>query len=120
MTQFTTALMSLLPLAGAVALTVQGVRRMSRPGGRPPSAPSAPPPRPIEPEAVAPGPMRRPRPDGACRDCGTAVPQREPLCAVCERKAASAGENLWTTVLHWLVFLVTMTAIILTGWLVSP
>jgi hypothetical protein len=117
MTQFSTALVSLLPVAGAVALTVHGLRRRMRADPRPPSAS---PPRPIEAPPATPRQARAPRPDGNCHACGTSVPPRTALCAVCERTEAGAGNSLRATALHWLVFVAAMTAIIGAGWLVSP
>jgi hypothetical protein len=111
------ALASLLPVAGAVALTVQGFRRRKRAEPRPRTAT---PPRPIEPTEPAPRERRAPRPDGLCQSCGTSVPPRAALCAVCARQEAGAGNSPRTTALHWLFFLLTMTAIIGAGWLVSP
>jgi len=116
MTQVTTALVSLIPIAGAVALTVQGLRRMKR--SRPLPA-SAAPPRPKEPAA----PVSRPRqsqPDTLCAGCGTAVPAQRTRCAICERVHEGQEFSLRTMAVHWLVFLAVMTAIIGAGWLLSP
>jgi hypothetical protein len=116
MTQVTTALASLLPVAGAVALTVQGLRRMRRSQSRP--APAAPP-QPREPVAPAPRPRQTPQ-DGLCTSCGTAIPARRTRCAACERAEAGQEFSLGTMAAHWLVFLAVMTAIIGAGWLLSP
>ena len=116
MPQVTTALASLLPVAGAVALTVQGLRRMRR--SAPVSAPAEPP---RAKEPVAPAPRRRQSlPDGLCAGCGTAIPARTSLCTACAR--AAAGQEFSPLVMagHWLVFLAVMTAIIGAGWLLSP
>jgi hypothetical protein len=116
MTQVTTALASLLPVAGAVVLTVQGLRRMTR--ARDPAAPAAPP-QAKEPVAAVPG-RRKPLPDGVCTSCGTAVPPRKALCTACERKEAGMEFSLRTMAAHWIVFIAVMTAIIGIGWLASP
>lgn len=117
MTQFPMALASLLPVAGAVALTVQGLRRMA---ARDRSAPAAPPPQAKEPPPPPTKTSRRPPPDGTCRTCGTSIPGRNTRCASCERAEAGTTNSGWTTLAHWLVFLAVMTAIIGAGWLVSP
>ena len=115
------ALGSLLPLAGAIALTIQGLRRILSRRTRD-SLPSGPPPQPIE----VPDPTRRVRtpkaavPDGFCADCGTSVPGGRTVCAACERRAAGAANAPTTTALHWLVFLVVMSAIIGAGAYLSP
>ncbi len=117
MPQVSTALMSLLPLAGAVALTVQGLRRLARPRD---AAASRPVPQPIEPPAPPLRPRRQSAADGTCTGCGTSVPARASLCATCERKAAGQENSTATTLLHWLVFIAAMSAVIGTGWLLSP
>jgi hypothetical protein len=115
------ALGSLLPLAGAVALTIQGLRRiLSRRTGD--SLPPAPPLQPIE----VPDPTRRassPKkavPDGTCTACGTSVPGGQTVCAACDRRAAGAANSAANTAVHWLVFLAVMSAIIGAGALLSP
>lgn len=115
----TSALAGLVPLIGAVALTIQGTRRLlSKPrDGRP--SPAAVP-QPIE---VAPPPKaapRRPRarPDGVCPDCGTTIPAHESICAACERKAGSPGVTR-ALLLNWLVFTLMMGAIFGGGWILS-
>jgi hypothetical protein len=116
MTQVTTALASLLPVAGAVALTVQGLRRMKR--ARVSTAPATPP---QAKEPVVPVRARRQHlPDGVCADCGTAVPPRRARCTACERRAAGMEFSVWTMAAHWLVFVAVMSAIIGIGWLASP
>jgi hypothetical protein len=117
MTQVSTALASLLPVAGAVALTVQGVRRMSR--ARDQTSPAMPP-QPKVPSAAAMAPRRQPPPDGVCAGCGTAIPARAARCAICERAQAGQGNSLWSTALHWLVFVLVMSAIMGIGWLITP
>jgi hypothetical protein len=115
MAQVATALASLLPVAGAVALTVQGVRRMRRARAEP----ARPAPRPIEPRIPEPA-RAAPRPDGQCIGCGTAIPARRTHCALCEREAAGQEFPVSTMLGHWLVFLAVMTVIIGGGWLLSP
>lgn len=116
----TSALARLLPLAGAAALTVHGARGLpaDRDTGR--TSPTVPP-RPIEvPDPDRPQPRRKKvLPDAACERCGTSIPGRERLCTPCERQINGAGNTAAATALHWLVFLVTMTAIIGGGWLLS-
>jgi hypothetical protein len=117
----TTALSSLLPLAGAVALTVQGVRRLHARR----SADSGPRPLPPQPKEIPEPEKRIPRarktvPDGTCAECGTSVPGRQTLCTPCERRHAGAANSAATTALHWLVFLAVMSAIMGAGWLVAP
>lgn len=117
------ALSSLLPLAGAIALTFQGIRRLRARRDASRAAPTVLPPRPIE----VPGPDRpRPRPrsktplpDAACERCGTSIPGHERLCSPCERRIDGAGNSAASTALHWLVFVGTMSAIIGIGWLLS-
>ena len=116
MTQVSSALASLLPVAGAVALTVQGLRRMMRSRAEPVRAA---PPQPKEP----PAPARRHRtahPDGLCASCGTAVPARATRCAACARAESGQEFSSLTMLGHWLVFLAVMTVIIGGGWLLSP
>jgi hypothetical protein len=122
MAQLSTALMSLLPVAGAVALTVQGLRRRAARSRSAPAHMQAPiaPPRAKEPPPPPPRAGRAPQPDGACSACGTAIPARTTQCTACERAAAGADTSAWTTLAHWLVFLAVMTAIIGAGWLVAP
>lgn len=117
----TSAFASLLPLVGAAALTVQGIRRL-RAGRNAGRATLSAPPRPIEvPDPERPRPRSRTAlPDGACTCCGTSIPARETLCTACERKSESATNSAATTALHWLVFVAVMTAIIGGGWLLSP
>jgi hypothetical protein len=117
MTQVSTALVSLLTVAGALSLTVQGVRRMTK--ARDQALPAMPP-QPREPPSVAMTPRRQPPPDGVCTSCGTAIPARALRCAVCERTQAGQVDSLWTTALHWLVFVLVMSAIIGAGGLLSP
>jgi hypothetical protein len=116
MAQVATALASLLPVAGAVALTVQGIRRMRRSRAEP-ARPA--PPRPIEPRSPEPA-RGAPRPDGHCAGCGTAIPARRTHCALCEREAAGQEFPVSTMLGHWLAFLAVMTVIIGGGWLLSP
>jgi len=116
----TSALASLLPLVGAAALTVQGFRRLRATR----ESPRASRPAPLQPKEVPNPDLRPPRrkkivPDSTCHHCGTSIPGRETLCTPCERLAEGATNSSATTALHWLVFLVTMTAIIGGGWLLS-
>jgi hypothetical protein len=115
----TSALAGLVPLVGAVALTIQGTRRLlSKPRDAGP-APAAVP-QPIE---IASPPKtairhRPARPDGTCPDCGTSIPARERICAACERKSGASG-SMRALLLNWLVFAAMMGAIFGVGWLVS-
>lgn len=117
MTQTTTALMSLLPAAGAVALAVQGFRRMIKTTG----APASPaPPQPREPQAAVAPATRSAGPRGVCAGCGTEIHPRLTYCAFCEREKVDMPVSLRTTALHWLVFVAMMGATIGVGWLISP
>lgn len=113
-------LTTLLPLAGAIALTIKGVGRMSARRASQ-DQPRASPPRPQEmPYPTGRSPRQKKSvPDGSCEICGTSVPARETLCALCERKAVGPVKSSWTTALNWLVLLGTMTTIIGGGWLLS-
>jgi hypothetical protein len=117
MTQMTTALTSLLPAAGAVALAVQGIRRMTKASA---STPRAAPPQPKELPAAVPAARRSSAPDGICAGCGTDIPARMTYCAICERAGADKTGMLWTTALHWLVLMAMIAAFIGIGLLISP
>jgi predicted nucleic acid-binding Zn ribbon protein len=116
----TSALAGLIPLAGAVALTIQGTRRLVAKSREARSSPS-PVPQPIEiaPPPKAAPPHLRQRPDGICPECGTTIPARERICAACERKTSATGVNR-QLLLHWLVFALMMGAIFGAGWLIAP
>ena len=116
MPQVTSALASLLPVAGAIALTVQGARRRTRDRG----GASNPPPQPIEPPVPPVRARREAAPDGTCTGCGTSIPARRTRCATCERTIAGQGASSLATALQWLVFVAVMSAIIGAGWLLSP
>lgn len=112
-----TALASLLPLAGAVALTIfnriaTGRASTDEPRAAPPRAKEMPDP------AKRPSRSKQSMPDDTCTGCGTSIPARETLCALCARKADGAVSAGRTTALR-LVLLGTMTAIIGSGWLLS-
>ncbi|MGI1663415.1 hypothetical protein ACRDNQ_14335 [Palleronia sp. KMU-117] len=113
------ALSSLVPLAGAVALTIQGTRRLFRKPSDPRPARSVVP-QPIEvpPPMKAAARPRKERPDGTCPECGTSIPNGERVCAICERKAAATGVTR-SLLLHWLVFTVMMVVIFGGGWLLT-
>lgn len=115
MTQMTTALTSLLPAAGAVALAVTGIRRMTRA-----STPRAAPPQPKEMPAAAPPARRKPAPDVICAGCGTDIPARDTYCAICERERADKTGMLRTTALHWLILMAMIGAFVGVGLLISP
>jgi hypothetical protein len=119
MPHVTSALVSLLPLAGAVALTVQGLRRRTRATAGD-SRVASQPPQPIEPPAPPARARRAAAPDSTCAGCGTSIPARTTHCATCDRTIAGQEHSSWTTVLHWLVFIAVMSAIIGTGWFLSP
>ncbi len=117
MTQTTTALMSLLPAAGAVALAFRGFRCIIKTLG----APACPvPPQPREPQAAVAPARRSPASDGVCAGCGAEIHARLTYCAFCEREKVDDGSSLRTTALHWLVFVAMMAGTIGVGWLVSP
>ena len=117
MTEMTTALTSLLPAAGAVALAVTGIRRMTRGAA---STPRAAPPQPKEMPVAAPAGRRPAAPDGVCAGCGTDVPARETLCAICERERADKAGMMRTTALHWLILMAMIGAFVVLGVLISP
>lgn len=115
MTEMTTALTSLLPAAGAVALAVQGIRRMTKA-----STPRAAPPQPKELPAAPPAARRRPAPDVICAGCGTDIPAGMTYCAICENARADKTGMLRTTALHWLVLMAMIGAFVGIGLLISP
>lgn len=117
MSQVPSAFASLLPAAGALALTAQGFRRFMRSRGAEPSQPVM---QPKEPEAKPARARRAPLPDVACADCGTSIPAGTTLCASCARAEAGSGASMRTTALHWIIFLGILAAVIGGGWLFLP
>jgi hypothetical protein len=117
MPQITSAFASLLPVAGALALTAQGIRRMARSRDAEPSRPVMQPKEPAAPPARA---RRAPLPDTACAVCGTSIPGGTTHCAPCERAAAGPDATLGTTALHWLGLVGLLGVVIGVGWLLSP
>jgi hypothetical protein len=115
----TSALASLVPLVGAVALTIQGTRRLlskSRDTG--PARAIVPQPVEIAPPPKAAARRPRERPDGICPECGTSIPPSERICAACERKGG-ASVSRRALLLNWLVFVAMTGAIFGAGWLLS-
>jgi hypothetical protein len=112
------ALSSLLPLAGAIALTVQGIRRLARSRNAEPSLPIMQPKEPVAPPART--ARRAPLPDVACADCGTSIPAGTTRCAPCARAEAGPDATLRTTALHWLFLVGALAAVIGAGWFMSP
>jgi hypothetical protein len=115
----TSALASLVPLVGAVALTIQGTRRLlSKPRDTGPAPAAAPQPVQIAPPPKAAARRPRERPDGICPECGTSIPPSERICAACERRGGAPGS--WRALLlNWLAFAAMTGAIFGVGWLVS-
>jgi predicted nucleic acid-binding Zn ribbon protein len=122
MTQFPSALTSLLPLAGAVALTVQGIRRIAvARRTAPKGAAPQPAPRPKEPlPPPAPGrAARKPAPDHQCQGCGTTIPARDTECAFCALEKGARTDRR-ALLRHWLVFVAVMAVVFAFGWLITP
>jgi hypothetical protein len=117
MPQVTSALASLLPAAGAIALIAQGIGRKSRSRSGEPSRPIMQPKEPVAPPTRA---RRAPLPDVACAACGTSIPAGTTHCAPCARTAAGPDATLRSTALHWLFLLGSLGAVIGAGWLLSP
>jgi hypothetical protein len=117
MPQVTSALASLLPLAGAVALTAQGIRRMARARN---AAPPPPVMQPKEPPAPPARGRRAPLPDVACAACGTSIPAKTTHCASCARAAAGPDASPGATALHWLLVLAGLGLVMGAGWFLSP
>jgi predicted nucleic acid-binding Zn ribbon protein len=113
------ALSSLLPLAGAIALIYQGVARTRarRASGR---HTYTPPPQPKEIPDAAPRRHVKVVPDTTCAHCGTSIPGRDTLCAPCDRALAREPRATRATVLSWLAFAAIMGAAIGAGVLLSP
>lgn len=117
MAQVASALASLLPVAGAVALTVQGIRRRTRARTDERRRPVM---QPKEPVAPPPRARRAPPPDAACATCGTAIPGGTTRCAPCARAAAGPDATLGATLVHWLLLIGGLALVIGTGWLLTP
>jgi predicted nucleic acid-binding Zn ribbon protein len=115
-------LAGLVPAAAALGLVIQSLRNRHerrRTSGAVREKPAVP--MPIVPKAR--GPAATSAAAGStrhCRSCGTEIPQREDLCAICERKSKSDPARARTTLLHWALFLAMMTAIMGLGYLLAP
>ncbi len=59
-------------------------------------------------------------PAGHCRTCGTEIPRRADLCAICERKSQADPGQIGTTLRHWAVLLAMMIAFMVLGYAFSP
>ena len=115
-------LTGLVPAVAALALVIQSLRsrreRRRSPGTVPEKATL---PMPIESRAArTPAAAPASGPVGQCRSCGTEIPRREDLCAICERKAQADPAQVGTTLLHWAVFLAMMIAIMALGYVFAP
>lgn len=64
----------------------------------------------VEPFTPTPSPRSSPVPK-TCLDCGTEIPQRDSLCAICERAKFSDPNQTRDTILHWIFFMFVMTII---------
>lgn len=50
-----------------------------------------------------------------CAGCGTAIPLRDKLCAICERKQNIKPGALRQTLWHWVLFVGSVTLLIMIG-----
>lgn len=55
-----------------------------------------------------------------CPGCGTEIPRREMVCAICERAGKVDPSRTRTTILHWLIFTILMSLIFGLGYLLAP
>jgi hypothetical protein len=115
-------LTGLVPAVAALGLVIQSLRSRRERRRSPDAVPEkATLPVPVEPWAArTPAGAPASGPAGHCRSCGTEIPRREELCAICERKSQADPGQIGTTLRHWAVFLAMMIAIMALGYVFAP
>lgn len=116
MPTISTSIAGIIPLAGALALTLKGLVRIWGKRDRVPYVPPQP--------KMAPGTSasieRRPKLGAACQDCGTAIPCSDRLCQPCARARQGVPPPPWQTAVHWLVFIAAMGIVFGVGAIFMP